>query len=356
MNILVLGGTGAMGVHLIDLLARRGHTLTVTTRTKRQSKNSITFAVGNAKDPAFINDLLSCHWDAIVDFMVYTTREFTDRSSKLLKSTDHYLYLSSARVYAQCDGLITEDSPRLLDTVTDSKYLSTDEYALTKARQENILFASEHKNWSIVRPYITYSTQRLQLGVLEKEEWLYRVLQGQTLLASMEIGGKFTTLTHGADVASGISALIGHKRALGEAFHITSDFAVQWNEVLRIYLDILENHIGLKPEVKFQRLEDFTRWKINKEQITYDRLYDRRFNNEKINLFIDTSIFATPEQGLRQCLTAFLDGPKNFQTINWRGEAIKDRVTNENIPIGNIRGSKNKLKYLLVRHLGFGHS
>lgn len=47
--------------------------------------------------------------------------------------------MSSARVYAENNALISEDSPRLLDVSTDAVYLRTNEYALAKAREENIL-------------------------------------------------------------------------------------------------------------------------------------------------------------------------------------------------------------------------
>ncbi len=36
-NILILGGTGAMGKHLVQLLAERGDKVTVTTRARRES-------------------------------------------------------------------------------------------------------------------------------------------------------------------------------------------------------------------------------------------------------------------------------------------------------------------------------
>lgn len=78
-------------------------------------------------------------WNAIVDFMIYSTNDFEERYNQLLDSTTQYVYISSARVYAPNDGLITEDSPRILDICKDQDYLATDEYALTKARLENIL-------------------------------------------------------------------------------------------------------------------------------------------------------------------------------------------------------------------------
>ena len=92
---------------------------------------------------------------------------------------------------------ITENSPRLLDVVHDIEYLKTDEYALSKARQEDILRKNRNNNWTIIRPYITYSGQRLQLGIYEKEQWLYRALQNKPIVFPEELRNNLTTLTWG---------------------------------------------------------------------------------------------------------------------------------------------------------------
>ena len=71
--------------------------------------------------------------------MSYTTEELKDRIELMLSATEQYIFLSSSRVYAGTDSLLTEDSPRLLDVTNDKEYLKTDEYALAKAREENII-------------------------------------------------------------------------------------------------------------------------------------------------------------------------------------------------------------------------
>ena len=236
MKILVLGGTGAMGVDLVKILGEHGEEVIVTSRTDRKSTfNNVKYVKGNAHDVAFLKSLLTKKYDAIVDFMVYTTEEFNARRNLLLSATEQYLFLSSSRVYADSKTPITEDSPRLLDTTTDIEYLKTDEYALTKARQENLLRESGKINWTIIRPYITYSNQRLQLGVYEKELWLYRALQGMTIVFPKIIAEKYTTMTLGEDVARGISMLIGNKKAIGQVFHITTNEAIKWSDVLLLY-------------------------------------------------------------------------------------------------------------------------
>lgn len=162
-SILLLGGTGAMGNHLVQILNDGKHDVFVTSRSQRQNRLGVTYIQGNAHDDNFLDQVLNMkRWDVIVDFMIYNTSEFACRVNLLLDACKQYVFLSSSRVYADSKEPITEQSPRLLDVCKDEEYLKTDEYALSKAREENVLFNSEYKNWTIIRPYITYSEIRLQ--------------------------------------------------------------------------------------------------------------------------------------------------------------------------------------------------
>ena len=53
MEILILGGTGAMGVPLVKLLAK-DNKLFVTTRSQKENKGNITYIQGNAKDREYL--------------------------------------------------------------------------------------------------------------------------------------------------------------------------------------------------------------------------------------------------------------------------------------------------------------
>lgn len=348
MKILLLGGTGAMGVHLAALLLKQGDEVTITTRNQKQNVTEINYLIGTAHDDAFLNEVLSARWDVIVDFMVYPTCVFESRVERLLENCGQYVYLSSARVYAESSSPLTENSPRLLDTVNDQKYLETDEYALAKARQENVLFTSPRKNWTIIRPYITYSEQRLQLGVLEKEAWLYRALNKRPIAFSSDINKKVTTLTYGMDVSKGIVSLIGHENALGEAFHITNNKSLKWEQVLELYSAFLEKYLNKTPEIRLQSMADFTAHHTAEFQVKYDRLYDRKFDNSKINQFIDTSSFIDPIEGLKSCLNAFLADPQ-FLTINWPKEAIKDKQEGVLTSLSELPDLKNIARYAYYR-------
>lgn len=348
MKILLLGGTGAIGSHLSKILSSNSNEVFVTTRKVRENTGDIKYLVGNAHDDLFIKEILKEKWDCIVDFMAYQTAFFSKRVDTYLEATNQYIYISSSRVYANSNEPITENSPRLLDIIDDPTYKSTDEYALAKARQENLLFDNKNQNWTIIRPYITYSEERLQLGVLEKEEWLYLALCGKALIFSEDLFDKKTTLTYGYDVAIGIAGVIGKQSCLGEAFHITNNKTVTWGEVFNLYSNVLENR-----NFKFNIYKtDYCYRKDiegSKYQLIYDRYYDRVFDNSKIGKYVNIDNFLSPLEGLNMCLNKFLDNYVFLFKNLTAGVITAIKKYHLRIKFKDIDGIKQKIKYMLIK-------
>lgn len=352
MKVLIFGGTGAIGQYLTDILSSKNINVYVTSRICRPDKVNIKYIVGNAHDNAFLEKVLKNKWDVIVDFMSYKTEEFKCRLDCLLTHTDQYIFVSSARVYGNDDCLITERTPRLLDCSHDQGYLATDEYALTKARQENLLLNGSKINFTIVRPYITYGNDRLQLGVLEKEEWLYRALKGRTIVFPEELIDKYTTFTNGYDVAYGISCLIGNKSAHGEAIHLVNNKSMRWIDILKIYEKAIFLSCGLQIKYKFVPTDDFLKCR-NPElryQFIYDRLFNRRFDTTKQDYFTTSHSFIDVEDGVVSCIKNSVAN-KRFKNISWRYEAVKDKLTKERTPLSEIPTFKGRVVYFLYRNL-----
>ena len=363
MKILILGGTGAMGTFLVKELAARGNEVFVTTRSARNKTKSkecnISYIQGNAHDDGFLKTLMiGEHWDAVVDFMVYSTDEFKRRYLFLLDNTEHYIFLSSARVYADSKEPITEESPRLLDVCRDAKYLTTDEYALAKARQEDLLRSSGYKNRTIVRQYRTYSADRLQLAVFEKENWLYPALQGRTIVFSKDIAEHYTTMTYGGDVAKGIAMLIGNNKAKAQTFHIAGPQSMKWKDILAIYLDTIEKWTGKSPNVLWiENMDKLEKFMGNHYQVHYDRFYNRMFDSGKLERVCGAEMQYTPiEDGLGMCLSRFINDEKHFMPIAWYVIAYMDKLTDEMTITVSALSMKQKLAYYTARYLPFNFS
>lgn len=344
-SVLVLGGTGAMGGYLVPILSK-DYNVYVTSRTSRDPRANVYYIQGNAHDIFFLENVLKERkYKAIIDFMNYSTNEYKSRYKLFLDSSDQLFFISSSRVYSNINGRIVESDKRLLDSSTDTIFLKSDDYALAKARQEDLLRASGKNNWTIIRPYMTYSPFRLDIGMYPKEMWLYRLLKGRTIVFPEDVANKYVTLTSGKDVAEGIAALVGNATVLGETFHITQSKAYTWKEIIETYLDELSLK-GFCPKVIWVKKPMVDEGYI----YHYDRLYDRVFDNSKINGFIDVSHFIDAKCGIRSCLSEFLLAP-SFQHIDWKKQACWDRVTGECARKEEFDSLKNYLIYLTFRYI-----
>ena len=352
MRVLLLGGTGAMGFPLVDILSKDSEKeVFVTTRKNRVSNGNVHYLIGNAKDEDFLKSIIEDGYDVIIDFMVYTSEELKNRISLILDHTNQYIFLSSSRVYANCYDLINENSPRLLDVCDDEEYLKTDEYALAKAREEDILLNSGRNNFTIIRPYITINSYCIKLGVYEKENWLYRALSGRTVVMPKDIANSITTVTFGSDVAKSMIGLIGNEKAYGQTFHVTTDESHTWGEILNMYIDSIEKHTGKKIKVKYVENSDGLMTVWNKWQVKYDRLLNRRFDNHKIDSVREPFEYTSIEKTIDYCIKSFTEKPR-WNWFDARFEAWCDRQCGEWTPLKEIPGKRAKLSYLKHRILG----
>lgn len=373
-KILVFGGTGAMGVYLVDILSKTGlYEIDVTSRSNRESTHPyLKYIKGNARDNDFMNSLLSEHYDVIIDFMNYNLDEFADRCNYLLSSCGQYVWFSSSRVYADSETPITENSPRLLEVTLDKDFLATNRYALRKARQEDLITKSGFNNYTIIRPYITYSNERLQLGIYEKEQWLYRILKGRDLVINKNIIDKQTTLTYGYDVSLAISKLVGNQDAFGKVIQIASSENMTWREILKLYLDILKEKKNLTPRIYLSdHMRAIDQLYEGGYNTIYDRVYNRHFDSTFIEILTNSkgNVFNKDMRvGLSECLSDFLDNNRGFLKIDWQFEAYQDILTGgmaspdefyseedynsylryRNTPISEICGLSKKLEEFIL--------
>lgn len=352
-KVLILGGTGAMGKALVELLDVNEYEIYVTSRKEHKSER-VTYLCGNAHELSFLSNILELQeWDSIVDFMNYQMCEFEKIVDMVLPKTKQYVFISSARVYAPSDTLLSEDSPRLLDVCTDMEYVSSNEYALAKACEENLLFNSSYKNWTIVRPSLTYNDNRMQFALWDKEGWLYRALQDRSIVFPKNMLDVKTTMSHGLDVSRAIAKLMCNEKAFGEVVHIAGAKVVTWREVLQIYSDAIKKSTG--KDIKVHYIEDWQELSHklgNYYQAKYARAISREFNSNKLYEIVGEMNFISPQEGLAECIEKFVADGCKFHKISWRSEAILDRITGEN-SIKDFCGMKEKAGYIIARYVPF---
>ena len=350
-KILVIGGTGTMGKPLVSLLCK-DNDVYVVCRRKVPEKQGVTFYYGDAKDTDFINGLLSNNrFDSIVDFCWYSSEEFRVRFEDLLKATDQYICLSSSAVVADGNIPYTELSPRYLE-VTPPSSANANEYHYEKARIENILLSSKYKNYTIVRPHVTYNDNHFGWGEYNEEEFLIRGLVGKKIIIPKDILGCLSTMTYGGDVAKMIALLVGNIKALGQIVNVSSPQAMSWAEILDIYKRIfhkynvnlrccyLENSLSLQKAIPHLKYRYIT-----------DRLLDRVFSIDKFEEITGGKFdFVNFEEQLDRCVGGYIASIDNHISIKSVYSFAKyDRITKEWTPLKYFGGSRNKLTYVIYR-------
>ncbi len=353
MRILIIGGTGAIGRALTDILSKSNHNIYITTRqTSIKSFDNINYVYGNALDDVFFKKFISEEWDVIIDLFLYNPQEFSKRYKQLLECCKQYIFISSARVYNNYDDFIIESTPRLIDSSDDRDFIKSHEYSLNKALEENLLLESDHKNWTILRPYITYDAYRLQLGFYEKEAWLQRALNGRSIIIPKEILDCETTLTSSIDVASCISKMIGNIKAMGEIINIASNKHLPWQDVLNIYKESIFEFTGIMPNTILSDINIFVKIDSIKYQILYDRLFNRKFNIEKLKNIIGEHKFIDFNYGVKECLASFIAKP-SFKYRIIHHEAFCDELDHHYTPMHKFDklSFTDTLKYFFYRYI-----
>ena len=226
MKILFIGGTGVISSACADLVIAGGHELFLLNRSVSRMisvpKGAVVFQGDVYQEEEHLARLLADHrFDAVVDFIAFTANDI-ERDLRLFRGrTDQFVFISSASAYQKPvrNYLITEETP------LENPYW---EYSRNKIACENRLmqaYREESFPVTIIRPSHTYGPTQLPFGVSSwRHPWTVvdRMKRGQKIIVPGD-GTSLWVLTWSADFAKGLVGLLGNKKAIGEAFQITSD-------------------------------------------------------------------------------------------------------------------------------------
>lgn len=300
-RILLIAGGGTLGTYVSEELLRLNAQVEVICPEEKISNNDrLTFHQSLATEE-LLRELFSAkHYDGIVNFIHYKeVEDYKKIHSLLIANTDHLIFLSSYRVYADEQHPITEQAPRLLDVTQDADFLENEKYAVSKAKCEDYL-RNEHANepWTIVRPVISFSDRRLDLLMYSRDRVLRAAEQGEELLLPQLVRHYSAGLDWAGNSGKLIANLLLKPDAIGETFNVYSGHGLTWGEVAEAY----QRTIGLK-----------VRWCDEKEYLAFDTfkshwayLYDRRFDRDVdcSKVLKATGLtkqdFSTVEEGIRK--------------------------------------------------------
>lgn len=247
MNVLFIGGTGIISTAITKRLAEMdGVNLFLVNRGNRSSviPENVTVINADINDEDFVREQIKdLSFDAVCDFIAFVP-EHLERDFRLFKGkTKQFMYISSASAYQKplSNYRITEGTPLA------NPYW---EYSRNKIACEDFLMKMYRENGfpvTIIRPSHTYDERSVPLGVHGKfGSWqiVKRMIEGKPVIVHGD-GTSLWTMTHNSDFAKAFVGLIGNAHAIGEAFQITSDETLTWNQIYKAIADALG--VELKP-------------------------------------------------------------------------------------------------------------
>lgn len=316
MKFLFIGGTGLISSACSELAVQRGHELFLLNRSaskKYPAPHGATVLQADIyNNPSQVADLIANHrFDAVVDFIAFTPQDI-ERDIALFKDkTNQFVFISSASAYQKPPRhyLITEETP------LENPFW---EYSRNKIACENLLMREYQTNRfpiTIIRPSHTYGLSQIPLVVGSwQHPWtlIDRMKQGKPVIVPGD-GTSLWVLTWNEDFAVGLVGLLGNPKAIGKAFHITSDEALTWNQIY----DEAYQALGLERNV-VHIPSDFIA-KFDERAIGSligDKSNSVVFDNSKIKRFVpEYNCKVTWSEGVRRSLAWFESHPE-FQIVD----------------------------------------
>ena len=238
---LFIGGTGTISSAVVRRLCQEGGwEVWLLNRGNRSDRApaGVHQIVADIHDEAAVAELLQgMTFDVVSEFIGFTPDQ-VERDYRLFRGrTRQYIFVSSASAYHKpaADCRVTEG------TTLSNPYWA---YSRNKIACEAFLMGKYREEGfpvTIVRPSHTYDERHIPLGVHgAKGFWqvIRRMLDGKPVLIQGD-GTSLWTVTFNADFAVGYTALMGDRRAIGEAFQITGDETLTWNQIYETIADAL---------------------------------------------------------------------------------------------------------------------
>lgn len=321
MRILFIGGTGNISTDCAQELQARGHAIQILSRGRAPVPPGMIGLVADRKDPAGLRRAVQdAKPDVVINFLGFEVSDVELDFNLFQGAIRQYIFISSATVYLKPPPYlpITEEMPK------GNPFW---EYARKKlACEEWLLHRRQESGFpvTIVRPSHTYSNRWIP-NPLSSSSYTFaaRLEQGKTVFVPDE-GENPWTLTAASDFAIALAGLAGKAEALGEAFHITSDEVLTWNQIVAEIAAAL----GVKSPKVVKIPTDFI-CQVAPQMtgsLKGDKSHPGVFDNSKIKRFVpEFSCRKSFRMGVRESVNWLRAHPEQ-QNLNPATDALCDQI------------------------------
>jgi nucleoside-diphosphate-sugar epimerase len=320
LRVLFVGGSGVISSACARVAVESGIELYVLNRGQtltRPLPPGATELRGDVREPSSVRDALGdLHFDSVVDWVAFTPEHVRTDIDLFGERTGQYVFISTASAY--------QKPPSRLP-VTESTPLRNPywQYSRDKIACEDLLTAEYRERGfpaTIVRPSHTYDRTKTILS----GGWtsLARMRAGKPVIVHGD-GTSLWTVTHHEDFARAFVPLLGNPRTVGEAFHITSDDVLTWDQIAHA----LATALGVTPRIVHVPSDAIAaadpEWGAG---LLGDKSHSVVFDNSKIKSVVPGWRAVIPfERGAREIVDWYL-GDAERQVTDPRMDALMDKL------------------------------
>ncbi len=321
MKVLFIGGTGIISSACAQWAVGCGFDLSLLNRgqtTKRPIPAGAHVLQGNIRDRASARAALKDQsFDVVVDWVAFTPDHIETDLDLFRDRTGQYIFISSASAY---------QTPPASLPVTESTPLDNPvwEYSRNKiACEERLMRAYRDEKFpmTIVRPSHTYDKT---LAPFEGGYTLIdRMRKGQKVIVHGD-GTSLWTLTHHTDFAKGFVGLLGNNHAIGDAFHITSDELLTWDQIYMLMAHAAGVESPQLVHVPSDLIAAFDKeWG---DGLLGDKMHSMIFDNTKIKRLVPDFAATIPfARGARE-IVAWFDADSAHRMVDEQLNQTIDRI------------------------------
>lgn len=322
MKVLFIGGTGVISSACSQLAVERGIELFLLNRGESKRKPPAEAKILNAdiRDKESVRKALVGHnFDAVVDWIAFKT-EHVETDIELFRGrTNQFVFISSASAY---------QTPPVNLPVTESTTLSNPfwQYSRDKiACEERLVKAYREEQFpiTIVRPSHTYD--RTMLPLKGRYTAIDRMRKGKKLIVHGD-GTSLWVLTHTRDFAKGFVGLLGNSRTIGEAFQITSDDLLTWNQIY----ELAARAAGTTAQIVHIPSEVIAKYDAEwAAELFGDKAHSMIFDNTKIKRVVPDFAATIPfSHGIEEIIAWFDEDPSR-QIVDAELNQLMDKIISD---------------------------
>jgi len=319
MKVLFIGGTGVISSACSRFAVETGVDLYLLNRgeSTRPVPDGVQIINADIRDEEATRSALGTYeFDAVVNWIGFVPEHIETDLELFRGRTGQYVYISSASVYQTPP----ERLPIAEETPLSNPFW---QYSRDKiACEERLMRAYRGEQFpvTIVRPSHTYDRSNFPLK--GRYTPIDRMRRGKKIIVHGD-GTSLWVLTHNSDFARGFVPLLGDERAIGEAFHITTDLLLSWNQIYEFAAKAAgttANIVHIPSDVIAGYDAEWG------GDLLGDKAHSMIFDNSKIKRFVpDFSADIPFSRGIEE-IVAWHDADPARQVVDTQLDQLMDRI------------------------------